>query len=322
MEKHHLSRRRFIGSGAIAATGLLLLSKHSFAGALLNSADKPNSLVNGVQIGVITYSFRSMPGTAEDLLKYCIDCNINAIELMGDAAEAYAGAPKRAGAYGRPQTPEETAANADLPKRLAEWRASAPMDKFVELRKMYKDAGVKIYAWKPNALGKKNTDAEIEYAFKAGKALGVSHVTVELPDDEQTKRLGDLATKHKMMVGYHAHTQATPTLWDTALSQSEYNGINLDIGHYSSGTSSSPVPFIEKYHNKIVSMHIKDRKFNNGPNAPWGTGDTPIKEVLALMKANKYKFPATIELEYNIPAGSDAVKEVKVCREYLVSALS
>jgi sugar phosphate isomerase/epimerase len=322
MEKHHLSRRRFIGSGAIAATGFLLSSKHSFAGALLNSADKPNSKINGVQIGVITYSFRSMPGTAEDLLKYCIDCNINAIELMGDAAEAYAGAPKRAGAYGRPQTQEEIAANADLPKRLAEWRANAPMDKFVELRKMYKDAGVKIYAWKPNALGKKNTDAEIEYAFKAGKALGVSHVTVELPDDEQTKRLGDLATKHKMMVGYHAHTQATPTLWDTALSQSEYNGINLDIGHYASGTSSSPVPFIEKYHDKIVSMHIKDRKFHDGPNAPWGTGDTPIKEVLALMKANKYKFPATIELEYNIPAGSDAVKEVKVCREYLMNALS
>lgn len=322
MEKQNLSRRRFLGNSAIAATGLFLLSKPSFAGAFLGRADKPNSMVNGVQIGVITYSFRSMPGTVEDLLKYCIDCNINAIELMGDAAEAYAGAPKRAGAYGRPQTPEEITANADLPKRLAEWRASAPMDKFVELRKMYKDAGVKIYAWKPNALGKKNTDAEIEYAFKAGKALGVSHVTVELPDDEQTKRLGDLAAKHKMMVGYHAHTQATPTLWDTALSQSSYNAINLDIGHYASGTSSSPVPFIEKYHDRIVSMHIKDRKFHDGPNAPWGTGDTPIKEVLTLMKTNRYKFPATIELEYIIPAGSDAVKEVKVCREYLVQALS
>ena len=68
-------------------------------------------------------------------------------------------------------------------------------------------------------------------------------------------------------------------------------------------------------------MHIKDRKFNNGPNAPWGQGDTPIKEVLALMKKNKYKFPATIELEYNIPEGSDAVKEVKICRAYAADAL-
>ncbi|MDP9046682.1 MAG: TIM barrel protein, partial [Bacteroidota bacterium] len=125
-----------------------------------------------------------------------------------------------------------------------------------------------------------------------------------------------------MMVGYHAHTQATPTLWDTALSQSKYNAINLDIGHYVAGTSSSPVEFILKNHDRIVSMHIKDRKFNNGPNAPWGEGDTPIKEVLALMKKNRYKFPATIELEYNIPAGSDAVKEVIKCREYAKAALA
>ncbi len=125
-----------------------------------------------------------------------------------------------------------------------------------------------------------------------------------------------------MMVGYHAHTQATPTLWDVALSQSEHNGINLDIGHYTAGTSSSPVDFILKNHKRILSMHIKDRKFHDGPNKPWGQGDTPIKEVLQLMKKNDYKFPATIELEYDIPAGSDAVKEVIKCREYARLALA
>lgn len=308
MKKSEVSRRQFIGAGMLAAAGLAFTSKSTFARSILSAA-KPNSVFNGVQVGVITYSFRSMPGSAEQLLQYCKDCDINAIELMGDAAEAYAGAPKRDG-------------SADFAAKLADWRANCPMDKFVELRKMYNDAGVKIYAWKPNALGKRNTDAEIEYAFKAGKALGCSHVTVELPDDAQTQRLGDLAAKHNMMVGYHAHTQATPTLWDTALAQSKYNAINLDIGHYVAGTSSSPIDFILKHHDRIVSMHIKDRKFNNGPNAPWGEGDTPIKDVLALMKKNKYKFPATIELEYNIPAGSDAVKEVIKCREYAKAALA
>ncbi|HTD98134.1 MAG TPA: hypothetical protein VK668_02565 [Mucilaginibacter sp.] len=312
MKDQHISRRRFIGSTALAAAGMALASKSVFAaGSILQT--KPNSVINGVQIGVITYSFRSMPGTAEQLLKYCLDCNINAIELMGQPAEAFAGIPKRE-------------AGEDGPtyfKKVADWRASASMDKFKELRKMYNDAGVKIYAWKPNALGTRNTDAEIDYAFNAGKALGVTHVTVELPtDDALTKRLGDFGSKHKIYVGYHAHTQATPTLWDTALGQSEYNAINLDIGHYTSGTSSSPVPFIEKNHARIVSMHIKDRKFHDGPNAPWGTGDTPIAEVLQLIKKNKYKFPATIELEYDIPAGSDAVKEVIKCREFAVKALS
>jgi len=309
MEKQDFSRRRFIGTGILAAAGMALASKASFANSIFADG-KPNSMINGVQVGVITYSFRSMPGSAEQLLQYCKDCNINAIEMMGDAAEAYAGAPK-------------WDSSTDFAAKMADWRLNASMDKFIELRKMYNDAGVKIYAWKPNALGAKNTDAEINYAFNAGKALGCNHVTVELPeDDEQTQRLGDKAAEHKMYVGYHAHTQATPTLWDTALRQSDYNAINLDIGHYVAGTSTSPVDFILKNSDRIVSMHIKDRKFHNGINMPWGQGDTPIKDVLALMKRKKYKFPATIELEYKIPEGSDAVKEVIKCREYAQNALS
>lgn len=309
MKKQQVSRRQFIGTGLLASAGVAFASKASFANSIFAAA-KPYSVFGGVQVGVITYSFRSMPGSAEQLLQYCLDCNINAIELMGDAAEAYAGAPKRDG-------------STDFRAKLADWRANCPMDKFVELRKMYNDAGVKIYAWKPNALNKRNTNAEIEYAFKASKVLGCTHVTVELPtDDEQTQRLGDLAAKHNIFVGYHAHTQATPTLWDKALSQSKYNAINLDIGHYVAGTSSSPVDFILKNHDRIMSLHIKDRKLHDGPNMPWGEGDTPIKEVLALVKKNRYKFPATIELEYNIPAGSDAVKEVIKCREYAKAALS
>jgi len=308
MKKQNVSRRQFIGTSMIAAAGMVLASKASFSHSIF-AKGKPNSKINGVQIGVITYSFRSMPGSIEQILQYCIECNINDIELMGDAAEAYAGAP----AYD---------SSADYAARLAQWRESTLMDPFIAIRKLYNDAGVNIYAWKPNALNAKNTDGEITYAFNAAKALGCTHVTVELPDELQTQRLGDLAEKNDMMVGYHAHTQATPTLWDIALGQNDHNGINLDIGHYVAGTSTSPIDFIRKNHKRILSMHLKDRKFHDGPNMPWGQGDTPIKEVLALMKKEGYKFPATIEQEYKIPEGSDAVKEVIKCREYAKAALS
>jgi len=311
MNNDQLSRRRFLGVGALAAAGTVILSKTTFAHAFLNAADKPNSVVKGVQIGVITYSFRALPGTIEDLIKYCVDCNINAIELMGEAPEAYAGIPKR----------EQGQSNADHNKAVADWRASVSMDKFKEVRKMFKDAGITIYAWKPSALDPRNTDAEIVYAFNAGKALGANHVTVELPNEAHTKRLGDLATANKFKIGYHAHSQATPTLWDAALAQSEYNCINLDLGHYTAGTSSSPIPFVEKNHERIVSMHLKDRKYHDGPNAPWGEGDTPIKEALKLIRDKKYKFPVTIEYEYNTPAGSTVVAEVKKCREFAEQAL-
>jgi sugar phosphate isomerase/epimerase len=312
MKNNKLSRRKFIGSSTVAATGALFLSKTSFAHNVLKGANKPNSLINGVLIGVTTYSYRGLPGTAEDMLKYCLACNISGVELRGDAAELSAGAPQR-------QAGQDVK---EYNKNLAQWRATVSMDRFKAMRKMYNDAGVSIYAYKPLALAINNTDEEIEYAFRAGRELGVTQITVEHPDnDDQTKRIGSFADKYKIRVGYHAHTQATPTLWDTAMSQSEYNCINLDIGHYVAGNSASPVPFIEKNHARITSIHLKDRKFNNGPNTAWGQGDTPIKEVLELMRKNHYKFPATIELEYKIPEGSDPVKEVMKCREYAANVL-
>ena len=55
---------------------------------------KPNSLINGVQIGTITYSYPQMPDqSAEATLKYILDSGISAIELMGGPVESFAGAP-------------------------------------------------------------------------------------------------------------------------------------------------------------------------------------------------------------------------------------
>ncbi len=333
MNNQDISRRQFLGTTALAVAGMALASKPIFgAPAILKKLGKPNSLFNGVQIGVISYSFRSMPGSAEQILQYCIDCNISAIELMGPAAEAFAGAPpapSRPGAAPAPGgqrptlTPEQEAEQTEFRKKLASWRASVPMDKFEQLRKLYNDAGVNIYGFKPSALGVNNTDAEVDYAFRAAKALGANQATVELPTDPaQTKRLGDIATRNKIYVGYHGHLQQTFTAWDEALSQSPYNALNFDMGHYVAA-GFDPIPLIEKQHNHIVSMHTKDRKSkaNGGANMPWGQGDTPILEVLQLMKKNKYKFPATIELEYDIPGGSDAVKETAKCVEYAKKAL-
>ena len=303
------SRRSFLLKGSIATMGLLMARPAIWAQSL-NFAEKPNSKFFGVQIGVTTYSYRSMPHDIKQLLQFILDDGINAIELKGAPMEAYAGKPSDA-------------------KQVAEWRAGVSMDKFKEVKKMYNKAGVTIYAFKPdNALGVDNTDAEIEYALRAGKALGANCVTVELPKESaQTQRLGLLAAKHKMYIGYHAHTQATDTAWDEALNQSPYNSMNLDCGHYiaagENNTKESLLALIETKHDRITSLHLKDRKLkkNGGANVPWGEGDTPIKKILNLLKEKKYKFPATIELEYKIPAGSDAVKETKRCVEYGKHAL-
>lgn len=336
-ESKNNSRRKFIRNSTAMAAGLLVGAKPLIsAPAILKYYNKPNSLINGVQIGVITYSFRSMPDqSAEATLKYVLDSGISAIELMGGPAESFAGMPessidrrafwrlRRKQRDGETLTADEQKEMAELQaqsdaynKKVAEWRTTAPMDKFKQFRKMYKDAGVTIYGFKPRAFGKDNTDAEIDYGFRAAKALGASHVTLEHPsDDAHTLKLGQMAKKHKIRVAYHGHEQQTPTFWDTALEQSKYNAMNPDLGHYVAAGNDAPLDLLKKYHKRISSMHLKDRQTpaNGKGNLAWGTGDTPIPEILQLMSDQKYKFPATVELEYNIPEGSDAVKEVARC---------
>jgi sugar phosphate isomerase/epimerase len=321
------SRRSFLSKSTAMLSGVVIGSSSLAAPAIIRSLQKPNSKFGGVQIGVISYSFRSLPSNAEQILKYCIDCNISAIELMGNTGEAFAGAPHtstepRVGPPSRPNG-DQLAEQEQRAKEIAAWRTSVSMDKFEALRKMYNDAGVSIYAWKPNALSEKNSDAEIAYAFRSAKALGATHVTVELPSNPaQSKRLGSLAAKHKMHVGYHGHLQQTFSAWDEAIKQSKFNGLNCDIGHYVAA-GLDPIPLIHSKSTRIYSVHLKDRKSkaNGGDNMPWGEGDTPIIQVLQLMKKHRLKFPGTIELEYPVPPDSDVVTEVTACLNYCRRAL-
>jgi sugar phosphate isomerase/epimerase len=330
------TRREFLLKSSMASIGLLMIGPGGWKKAAASFFQgKPNSKFFGVQIGVITYSFRSMPGSIEQILQYCVDSNINAIELIGDAAEDFAGKPLNPVKMptripGQPMqlTDEQKTQLAAYQKQVGDWRSTVPMEKFKEIRKMYNKAGVSIYAFKPNALGPKNTDAEIEYALNAAKALGANCVTVELPaDPAQSKRLGDFGSKHNVYIGYHAHLQATDTVWDIALGQSAFNTMNLDCGHYiaasENNTKETLLALIQAKQDRITSLHLKDRrsKQNGGENRVWGQGDTPITEILGLLKEKKYSFPATIELEYDIPAGSDAVKETRICLEYAKKAL-
>jgi sugar phosphate isomerase/epimerase len=332
LDKPDFSRRHFLSATATAVAGIITAPAMSFgAPAIIKNLGKPNSKIAGVQIGAITYSFRTMQSDAESTLRYCVESGISAIELMGNTAESFAGAPQmamgnfqRRSNLGEAERKEMDEARAAHAKELATWRSNAPLDKFKQLRKMYNDAGVSIYAWKPSALGKNNSDAEVDYACRVARILAADHVTVELPTEgSETERLGNIAARHKIKVGYHGHLQQTYTAWDEALSQSKYNALNFDIGHYVAA-GHDPFQLLRDKHRDVVSMHMKDRQSdkNGQANLPWGQGDTPLAEVLRLMKDEKYKFPATIELEYQIPEGSNAVKEVSKCLDFCRKALT
>jgi sugar phosphate isomerase/epimerase len=342
---------------------------------------RPNSKIEGVQIGTITYSYRSMlDQSAEATLKCIVDSGISALELMGGPVESFAGAPttgggraagggrgragggregsagsgpdsatltakwngvacaparrgdepapagagRRGGGRGE-MTPEQQSAQQEQAAKLKAWRTSVSMDPFKKLRKMYNDAGVTIYAWKQ--LSTNMSDEEIEYIFNVAEALGCTHTTLELPTDPaQLKRLGDFAVKKKIHAAYHTHTQGSMTAFDQAFAISKGNMANVDFGHWvaAGNVGGTPLQFLEKYHDRISSFHLKDRTKPEhcALNLPWGKGETPIREILQLVKKNRWNIPASIELEYDIPEGSDAVKEVGKCVEYCRNALT
>ena len=190
-------------------------------------------------------------------------------------------------------------------------------------RAMYNAAGVNIHIVKFGNIGNGDmSDEQVDYYFQAAKALGAKGITREISRDA-AKRLGPPADKHEIVIGFHNHTRITPTTYDgDLLSFSEHLGINLDIGHYMAGTGESPIPLIEKHHQRIISLHLKDRKKNDGPNLAWGEGDTPIAEVLRFIKRNKLAIHGDIEVEYPIPGDSDAVKEVTKCVRFCKDALA
>jgi sugar phosphate isomerase/epimerase len=316
-----ISRRKFIGSAALAAAGISL-APSVFAGSA-GGTRKPNSRFKGVQIGAITYSWRSMPSTAQDVLNYCVEAGISSIELMGNVAEEYAGIPpmpprpaRDAGDVER--TEYQRAADIAREKQRV-WRLSASMKKYTELRKLFNKAGVNIHIVKfaPATW----TNEEIDYAFTAAKVLGSKGITNEI-GHEACARLGKYAEKHNMYAIYHNHAQpGEPGFsFEDFLDYSPRNMLNFDVGHYFGATGNHPNEVIEKLHNRIFSIHLKDKTGKNAnpanTNMPWGEGDTPIAEILQLIQKKKWPIFCDIELEYPVPENSDAQKEIIKCVDY------
>jgi sugar phosphate isomerase/epimerase len=227
-----------------------------------------------------------------------------------------------------PMTEEQIAAARATPRaqEMLKWRTSVSMDKFKEIRKKVNDAGIDIALLCYN-MNEAVTEDEMEYAFNVAKALGASAISTST-QVTVARRVAPIAEKHKMLIGLHGHdNDADPNetgsleSYAKALSYGKYNGVNLDIGHFTAANYDA-IEFLKEHHARITNLHIKDRKKEHGPNMVWGEGDTPIKAVLQLLKKEKYKIPANIELEYRVPEGSDRIAEVKKCLAYCKEALA
>lgn len=278
---------------------------------------KIDSVVNGVRLGTITYSFRELPRTpgAADAVDVMIDalteCGIGEIELFAPHIE-----PAIAGGRGA----EAQRAREELRR----WRLSTPAGHFESVRQRFDDAGITLFAYTVN-FRNDFTDEELDKAFEQAKALGVGVIAAST-QLSVAQRLVPFVEKHKIYVAVHGHSNvqdpnefAAPESFSRALAMSQYFKINLDIGHFTAANFDA-VQYIRDNHDHITHLHVKDRKKNQGANVPWGEGDTPIKEVLALLKEKKYPIRAFLEYEHR--GTGTPVEEVKKCMGYMRQALA
>jgi sugar phosphate isomerase/epimerase len=281
------SRRDFLTlAGAVAAATPL--------------AAKPDSKIRGVRLGAQTYSFRDR--SLDDAIKALADIGISYVELWSGHIEPKRGTP---------------------PEEMKRWRTSPDtLRELRDVRRKFNQAGIRVYALN-YSFRANHTDQEVLHGMEMAKVLGTKYLTASSTVD-QAARLNALARKAGVNVGMHNHANvkdpneyATPESFAKAMQGNSNILINLDIGHFVAA-NYDPIEYLQKHHDRVVTLHIKDRKKDQGANVPFGEGDTPIRQVLQLIRDRKWNIPAMIEYEYK---GADTVQEVRRCFEYCRKAV-
>ena len=274
---------------------LALASPLSALGARLDSK------VKGVRLGAQSYSFRAIEPRN-------VDTAIDAFKKTG------LGYCELASIHIEPEGKEA----------LAAFRQNPPLDRMKQVRRKFDSAGVVLYALN-YSFRDDWSDLEIENGFRIAHAMGLARITAS-SNVSVAARIDPFARKYKISVGMHNHSRirpnefATPDDFAAAMrGKSEYIAINLDIGHFTAA-GFDPVKFLDEHHARILTLHLKDRKKNQGANLPFGQGETDIRGVLKLLEAKRYPIPAMIEYEYQ--GAADPITEVRKCFDYCRSALA
>ncbi len=278
--------------------------------------------VAGVRLGVQTYSFRDVPRAADGdgvgpTIAAMKEAGFTECELWASHVE-----PRRRSGPG--QVPRDSPEAKQAREELRKWRVETPMDHFRGVGKRFKDAGMTVYAYN-YSFNADMSDAEIDRGFDIARALGAEIITASTRLDV-IPRVVPYAEKHAMVVAMHNHSDledpnefATPASFAAAMKMSKYFKVNLDIAHFTAANFDA-VKYIRENHRAITNLHLKDRKKNQGDTVPWGTGDAPIREVLQLVKREKWPIRGYVEYEYE-GKGTPA-EESRKCLEYAKQALA
>jgi sugar phosphate isomerase/epimerase len=296
--------------------------------------------VGSVHIALQSASFTFSGMGVDEIIKTMGDLGLKEIDIMSEHIENYLGAPvplpgagrpgpwarrnggtppgapgaARSGAGGPPPGGFGRGGDPAVREALRKWRLGASPDQFQAVAKRFTDAGLTLFSYNLS-FNDSFTDEEIEKGILMTKALGTRIITASSPASI-FPRLAPFLEKHDVIVAMHNHTNG-PEEFAQAMAASPKVWVNLDCGHFFA-TGYDPIAYLKEHHSRITNIHIKDRKKDRGAEMPFGQGDTPLKEILQLVKHEKWSFPVCIE--YVGPDGPPV--ELKRCLDYCKGALA
>ncbi|MFL6214613.1 MAG: sugar phosphate isomerase/epimerase family protein [Blastocatellia bacterium] len=276
------------------------ITRREFSGILLGAAGtlmlrpfdkvKP-SIVSGVEIGVQSYTYRKF--TIEQMIAEMQKAGLSSVELWNGHLD---------------------------PMKTSEAQ-------FKAVKKKFDDAGIHVSAYCVN-FPKDASDEHLDRGYNGALLLG-THVMTASVQKSLVARLDQWSQKYKIRMGLHNHwfgeewykgdrTQEYETPDDFLnlfKTTSTYMNANLDVGHFAAA-GYDPVAFLRQHHDRIVSLHVKDRDRDaKRTNRRFGQGATPVVEVMRACKEVKFKYAANLEYEIeedNPTAGlMDAFEYVK-----------
>jgi sugar phosphate isomerase/epimerase len=290
-----MMNRREFGKFALAAVPA--------AGALAET--QLPSEFNGVRLGIGSYSFRGL--TLDDIVKGLATVPFGALELEAVFVE-----PGVAAAGRTPLSPEQR-------ETLRQWRLGPSLEDLSAVKKRFDDAGIHVYAYNI-PVDDSFTGPEMDRIFPMAQALGAGLVNVvtTLPVAE---RLIEPSAKYKMRVGFHP-TGGRPTpdsigtgeSWRKVAALAPNFGICPDLGQRANW-GADPLVFIREMHDRITTLHTHD-------TVPFGEGSAPVKEILLMVKSEKYAFVPTLERIYQLKPGADNVVELRNLVDYCKKVLA
>ena len=275
---------------------------------------KIDSRVNGVAIGLHTYSFSAYPhdGVLDVILQCMKDVGIGECILQAQQIE-----PGELWQQIRQNQPGARA-------KLAAWRSLVPLDYFASIRRRFEDRGIEISGFSPSLSADASTE-ELSRGFEMAASLGASIVAVS-GTMALARRLAPVAQQRAMLVGFQGRPNmrsadpeqlSRPEDYDRVLALSKYFRLSFDIGD-AAGAGYDVLPFLHARRNLVHSVYLKDRR-KDRTSVPWGEGDTPVAGVLQWIRDGKYPIVAFIDCDYQ--PDTNRAADIKRCFAYARKAL-